>query len=84
MTQRKRGWGSEGKNIAVCAVCSNSHSRNEKIILPKYPCEKESLSVSFREGAAELPAHTALPAKEEPFVFEDDPEERAAIQDERG
>lgn len=39
-------------------------------------------SGSFREGAAELPAHPALPAKEEAFVFEDDPEERAAIRNE--
>jgi hypothetical protein len=43
-----------------------------------------SFSDSFRGSTAELPALPALPAKEEPFAFEDDPEERAAMQNERG
>jgi hypothetical protein len=72
-----------GKNTAVCAGsagCSNAHPRNEKEIPVTAHGEEKELFISFREGAAELPAHVALPAKGEPFVFEDDPEERAAIQ----
>jgi hypothetical protein len=69
-----------GKNTAVCAGRLNGHPRNEKEIPSTPSGNEEELFIAFREGAAELPAHTALPAKEEPFVFEDDPEERAAIQ----
>jgi hypothetical protein len=76
---------SVGKNTADSAGsagCSNGHPRNEikEIPAPDYGKSKELFS--FQEGAVELPAHIALPAKEELFVLEDDPEERAAIQSE--
>jgi hypothetical protein len=54
--------------IAPIATISNGHSRDEKEL------------ISFQEGAAELSAHPARPTKEESFIFEDDPEERATIQ----
>jgi hypothetical protein len=73
-----------GKSTAGSAGSSNGHSRNEKKISTKGPREEKTFSDFFRQGAAELPAHPALPAKKEPFVFEDDPKERAAIQSECG
>jgi hypothetical protein len=82
-TMASNGIGKNTRGSAGSAVCSNGHSWNEKK-LNNFPCrspvEEKNYLFSFREGAAELPAHTALPAKEEPFTFEDDPEERAAIQ----
>jgi hypothetical protein len=67
---------------AGCAGCSNGHSRNEKTFSTKSPREEKTFSDSFREGAAELPAHPAHPAKEEPFVFEDGPGKRAPMRGE--
>jgi hypothetical protein len=76
--------GSE-KTTAGCAGSAGSsdgHFRNEKTISAKGPREEKTFFDFFREGAVELPAHPAHPAKDESFVFEDDPEERAAIQSE--
>ncbi|MDR0411549.1 MAG: hypothetical protein LBH75_06210 [Treponema sp.] len=83
--RRKSGRFEDRKCRGMCAGSagsSNDHSRNEITISTKGPREEKTFSDSFRQGAAELPAHPALPAKKEPFVFEEDPKERAAIQGE--
>ena len=61
--------------------CSNPYIA-EKIIPEKSQEDKTQLFTSSMEGTAEHGAHRAHGSKNEPFIFEDDLEERAAIQEE--
>jgi hypothetical protein len=60
--------------IAPIAPISGGDTRNE-IRLSAH----EETDISFPGSTAEIGAMGAIGAKEDPFIFEDDPEERAAI-----
>jgi hypothetical protein len=59
-----------------------SYNRSEKIIPEFYQGKKETIIFPVIERAAEHGVKGVLGVKGEAFVFEDDPEERAAIQGE--
>ena len=71
----------DAPSASFAPSCSN-HSIAEKIIPETHQGDKTQLFSLSMEGAAEHSAQGALGAEGENFVFEDDPEERAAIQDE--
>ncbi|GHV51321.1 hypothetical protein FACS1894216_05130 [Synergistales bacterium] len=67
---------------APIAPSSNTYIEEEKIIPKIYHGSEEINILPHIEGAAEHSAQGALGAGSESFIFEDDTEERVAIQDE--
>jgi hypothetical protein len=65
----------------IAPSCGN-HYIAEKIIPETCQGNQERIIFSPMEGAAEQGVEGVLGVKDEPFVFKDDPEERAAIQNE--
>jgi hypothetical protein len=72
---------SDAPSAPFAPSCSNLYIA-KKIIPETYHGNKEAIIYSSYKGAAEHGATGALGAENENFVFEDDPEERAAIQNE--
>jgi hypothetical protein len=72
----------DAPSASFAPSCSNPYIA-EKIIPETPQGEKTQLFSSSIEGATEHGANGALGAEGETFVFEDDPEERAAIQEEQ-
>jgi hypothetical protein len=71
----------DAPSASFAPSCSNPYTA-EKIIPETHRGDKTQLIFSSIKGAAEHDAQGALGAESEEFVFEDDPEERAAIQEE--
>jgi hypothetical protein len=71
-------------DAAPFAPFCDGHTQGEKNISENSQETEGGKTIIFspREGAVEKGAKGAKAAKEETFVFEDDPEERAAIQSE--
>ena len=67
---------------ASFAPSGGSYLYSEKIIPETDREDKTQLFFPSMEGTLEHGAHEVLGAKSESFVFDDDPEERAAIQEE--
>jgi hypothetical protein len=84
--RQKPQWILELKNVAPSAPFApslqvNSYTRENKILPSRAREDEFNLSTTYG-AAGELGAMGALGAEDENFVFEDDPEERAAIQSE--